>query len=141
MLINYMLVSRKSYFRFSTFFENLLNNLQNKAIIYRYIKNVAVAQLDRASGYEPEGCRFKSCQLHQNLLTVSQEILILIIIFSKNLLHIYIKYVIIYKHLIFKYIFRGVAHLVERVVWDHEVARSIRVTPTKKEAYKKLLFL
>ena len=28
------------------------------------------------------------------------------------------------------HIFRGVAHLVERVVWDHEVARSIRVTPT-----------
>ena len=25
---------------------------------------------------------------------------------------------------------RGVAQLVERVVWDHEVARSIRVTPT-----------
>ena len=28
------------------------------------------------------------------------------------------------------HIFRGVAQLVERVVWDHEVARSIRVTPT-----------
>ena len=28
------------------------------------------------------------------------------------------------------HIYRGVAHLVERVVWDHEVARSIRVTPT-----------
>ena len=25
---------------------------------------------------------------------------------------------------------RGVAQLGERVVWDHEVARSIRVTPT-----------
>ena len=28
---------------------------------------------------------------------------------------------------------RGVAQLVERVVWDHEVARSIRVTPTKRK--------
>ena len=28
-------------------------------------------------------------------------------------------------------VFRGVAQLVERVVWDHEVARSIRVTPTR----------
>ena len=31
---------------------------------------------------------------------------------------------------------RGVAQLVERVVWDHEVARSIRVTPTKKRSFK-----
>lgn len=29
-------------------------------------------------------------------------------------------------------IFRGVAQLVEWVVWDHQVARSSRVTPTKK---------
>ena len=29
------------------------------------------------------------------------------------------------------FLFRGVAQLVERVVWDHEVARSIRVAPTK----------
>lgn len=27
-------------------------------------------------------------------------------------------------------IYRGVVHLVERVVWDHQVARSSRVTPT-----------
>ena len=27
--------------------------------------------------------------------------------------------------------YRGIAQLVERVVWDHEVARSNRVTPTK----------
>ena len=27
--------------------------------------------------------------------------------------------------------YRGVAQLVERVVWDHQVARSSRVTPTK----------
>ena len=26
--------------------------------------------------------------------------------------------------------YRGIAQLVERVVWDHEVARSNRVTPT-----------
>ena len=26
---------------------------------------------------------------------------------------------------------RGVAQLVERVVWDHQVARSSRVTPTR----------
>ena len=31
---------------------------------------------------------------------------------------------------------RGVAQLVERVVWDHEVARSIRVTPTKALEYQ-----
>ena len=55
------------------------------------------------------------------------------IIFLQNCLHITVKYVIIYKHLNFSLIFRGVAQLVERVVWDHEVARSIRVTPTKKE--------
>ena len=29
---------------------------------------VAVAQLDRVPGYEPGGCRFKPCQLHQNAL-------------------------------------------------------------------------
>ena len=28
--------------------------------------------------------------------------------------------------------YRGVAQLVERVVWDHQVARSSRVTPTRK---------
>ena len=27
----------------------------------------AVAQLDRVSDYESDGCRFKSCQLHQNM--------------------------------------------------------------------------
>ncbi len=32
---------------------------------------------------------------------------------------------------------RGVAQLVERVVWDHEVARSIRVTPTKQNRITK----
>ena len=31
--------------------------------------------------------------------------------------------------------YRGVAQLVERVVWDHEVARSIRVAPTRLKIY------
>ena len=40
-------------------------------------------------------------------------------------------------------VFRGVAQLVERVVWDHEVARSNRVTPTTlfKSKTKKAGFL
>ena len=32
------------------------------------------------------------------------------------------------------YTFRGVAQLVERVVWDHEVAGSIPVTSTIQDA-------
>ena len=51
--------------------------------------------------------------------------------FSYKLLNSSRIYVIIFKYLFF----RGVAQLVERVVWDHEVARSIRVTPTKKETF------
>ena len=39
------------------------------------------------------------------------------------------KCVIVYKSAR-KNTIRGVAQLVERVVWDHEVARSIRVAPT-----------
>ena len=47
------------------------------------------------------------------------------------------KFVLLYISIVF----RGVAQLVERVVWDHEVARSIRVTPTiKKQAFLCLLF-
>ena len=36
---------------------------------------------------------------------------------------------------------RGVAQLGERVVWDHEVARSNRVTPTKRKIFLKGLKL
>ena len=39
------------------------------------------------------------------------------------------------------YIIRGVAQLVERVVWDHEVARSIRVAPTNKKSVENSLYL
>ena len=35
---------------------------------------------------------------------------------------------------------RGVAQLVERVVWDHEVARPIRVTPTIFRDFHSLFF-
>lgn len=35
---------------------------------------------------------------------------------------------------------RGVAQLGERVVWDHEVARSIRVTPTRFRDFLRSLF-
>lgn len=38
---------------------------------------------------------------------------------------------IIYKHSIIIIEYRGVAQLVARVVWDHEVAGSIPVTSTK----------
>ena len=31
--------------------------------------------------------------------------------------------------------YRGIAQLVERVVWDHEVARSNRVTPTNLKQF------
>ena len=41
------------------------------------------------------------------------------------------KYAIIYKH----EINRGVAQLVARVVWDHEVAGSIPVTSTRKRSF------
>ena len=45
------------------------------------------------------------------------------------------KYAIIYKH----EINRGVAQLVARVVWDHEVAGSIPVTSTRNVAvFKKI---
>ena len=43
-----------------TFFLNLLNNYENKAIIYKYHKFALVAQLDRVFGYEPKGRGFES---------------------------------------------------------------------------------
>ena len=48
-----------------TFFLNLLNNYENKAIIYKYHKFALVAQLDRVFGYEPKGRGFESLQAHQ----------------------------------------------------------------------------
>ena len=47
------------------------------------------------------------------------------------------KYAIIYKH----EINRGVAQLVARVVWDHEVAGSIPVTSTRKKRLVKSLLI
>ena len=50
------------------------------------------------------------------------------------------KYAIIYKH----EINRGVAQLVARVVWDHEVAGSIPVTSTRRKNWaddSQVLFL
>ncbi len=35
-------------------------HIENK----RYLTNAPVAQLDRAFGYGPEGCRFESCRAH-----------------------------------------------------------------------------
>ena len=54
------------------------------------------------------------------------------------------KYCIYKKNMLLylsQYKYRGVAQLVERVVWDHEVARSIRVTPTKRKMFLKDLKL
>ena len=42
-----------------TFFLNLLNNYENKAIIYKYHKFALVAQLDRVFGYETYTLNFK----------------------------------------------------------------------------------
>ena len=54
-----------------TFFLNLLNNYENKAIIYKYHKFALVAQLDRVFGYEPKGRGFESlpaCQKYSVLV-------------------------------------------------------------------------
>ena len=48
-----------------TFFLNLLNNYENKAIIYKYHKFALVAQLDRVFGYEPKGRGFESLLAYQ----------------------------------------------------------------------------
>ena len=48
-----------------TFFLNLLNNYENKAIIYKYHKFALVAQLDRVFGYEPKGQGFESLAARQ----------------------------------------------------------------------------
>ena len=52
-----------------TFFLNLLNNYENKAIIYKYHKFALVAQLDRVSDYESEGREFESLPAHQKPVT------------------------------------------------------------------------
>ena len=68
-----------------TFFLNLLNNYENKAIIYKYHKFALVAQLDRVFGYEPKGRGFESLQPYQNEGHVNVlRVVLSSIFFSKN---------------------------------------------------------
>ncbi len=58
--------------------------------------------------------------------------------FIKNICNL----VDIYEFILYnKSCLRGVAQLGARVVWDHEVAGSIPVTPTKKSCLMTTLFL
>ena len=42
-------------------------------VVYLTSLNAPVAQLDRASGYGPEGCRFKSYQVHHLLMIIRES--------------------------------------------------------------------
>ena len=50
---------------FSTFFKKSIDKLRFCDIIYRYEKNVPLAQPDRVFGYEPKGRGFESLMVRQ----------------------------------------------------------------------------
>ena len=50
---------------FSTFFKKSLDKFKFCDIIYRYEKNVPLAQPDRVFGYEPKGRGFESLMVRQ----------------------------------------------------------------------------
>lgn len=101
-------------------------------------------------GFEPPTSRFVAeCSIQLSYwckysiyytlyLIFFQENLAKLYLFKENSLKYFIKCVIIYKCLS-KIKYRGVAQLVARVVWDHEVAGSIPVTSTIFRVYKKIL--
>lgn len=55
---------------------------------YNVLGYAAVAQLDRAFGYEPKGCRFKSCQLYQKNCKYYAYSFFVFILIKKLSLHI-----------------------------------------------------
>ncbi len=51
----------------------MISRLHFSASALYYHANAPVAQLDRASGYGPEGCRFKSYQVHHFPLVIRRS--------------------------------------------------------------------
>ena len=94
-------------------------------------------------GFEPPTFRFvaeRSIQLSYSCDITTTIILGFQKIFNrkcKKNLQIIKKYAIIYKQFKLHTIHRGVAQLVARVVWDHEVAGSIPVTSTNESVETK----
>ena len=54
--------------RFSTNFQNAVEEYTGgaKLVVLRFVRKAPVAQLDRASGYEPEGREFESLRAHHS---------------------------------------------------------------------------